>query len=212
MKPGSTKARKRGRKPRDRSAQLAELGRLGVFARADAIRAGLPPATISRLAASGAIQRLGRKLFAHPDCRIDPRLLDYVVACETMGPQAVVGGLSALFHYNLTDQVPTRLWLLVPATRQTSNRMYRLIRTTTDLALEVLSVDHYRIVTLERAIVEAFRYSTKMGLDTAFGAARTAIVDGRTTPAKILKAAQRLDLGRFLLKYWEALLTLEGPK
>ena len=55
MKPGSAKAPKRGRQPRERSAQLAELRRRGVFARADAIRAGLPPTTISRLAASGRI-------------------------------------------------------------------------------------------------------------------------------------------------------------
>lgn len=211
MKSAKNRLVKRGRKPSDRKAPLAKLRSLGVFTRRDAVDSGLPPAAVSRLVVSGVIQRLGRNLFIHPDCRIDARVLDFVVACEALGAEAVVGGLSALFHYNLTDQVPSRIWLLVPAARKTTNRMYRLIRTTEDLTLEVSSIDHYRIVTLERAIVEAFRYSTKIGLETAFAAAKTAISDGRTTTAKILKAAQRLHLEPFILKHWEALITLGGP-
>ncbi|MDO8805864.1 MAG: type IV toxin-antitoxin system AbiEi family antitoxin domain-containing protein [Elusimicrobiota bacterium] len=211
MKAGKKTASRRGRKPRDWSAQLAKLGSRGVFTRQEAIAAGLPPAAVARLAASGAINRVGRKLFVYPDCRIDPGTLDFVVACETMGVKAAIGGLSALFHYNLTNQAPVRIWLLVPAARKTSNSIYRLLRTTAALTLEVISVDHYRIVTLERAIVEAFRYSTKIGLETAFAAAKAAITERRTTPAKILKAAQRLNLEPFILKHWEALLALEGP-
>jgi hypothetical protein len=62
-----------------------------------------------------------------------------------------------------------------------------------------------RIAGVERALVDAFRYSTKLTLEHCFLAARRAFKANITSPTKVLALARKLYLERFILKYWEAL-------
>ncbi|MDE3269665.1 MAG: type IV toxin-antitoxin system AbiEi family antitoxin domain-containing protein [Pseudomonadota bacterium] len=61
--------------------------------------------SLSRWASSGKLYRVGRGLYMHPDCPIDPAELDFAVACKHFGEQAGIAGASALFHYGLITQV-----------------------------------------------------------------------------------------------------------
>lgn len=205
---------RRGRRPADHSAQLAELRAVGLFDLAAAHALGLSPATVYRLVATGALSRVGENLFIHAGADIDPQAVEFTVACKLLGPHAAIGGLSALLYYQLTDSGSTdRLWLVVPPERKTRRSMYRLIRTTTPIDLEVEThAPGFRIVTLERAIVEAFRFASKFGLETGFTAAKMAFGDGRTTAGDLLHVARRLGLEQFVLRHWEALLALEGAR
>ncbi len=57
------------------------------------------------------------------------REYDFQIACAKLGPDVVIGGLSALFYYNLCEQIPKQTWVLVSPHKITSGRSYRLIRT-----------------------------------------------------------------------------------
>ncbi len=39
---------------------------------------------------------------------------DFKLLVLSSAPSAAVGGLSALFHYNLAEQVPGHVWVIVP--------------------------------------------------------------------------------------------------
>ena len=116
--------------------------------------------------------------------------------------------MSTAALFSTGSETPLISWieLLVPPTREASNDRYRCIRTKADLGVSIEDHGLYRIVTAERAIAEAFRYATKMGLETAIKAARTAIRDKLTTTAKVLKVARALACENHMMKHWEAII------
>jgi hypothetical protein len=64
----------------------------------------------------------------------------------------------------------------------------------------------YRIVSVERAILEGLKYITKIGERTALRAAREALAKKQTTELKLGKAAKELGLESVLIKYLEAII------
>jgi predicted transcriptional regulator of viral defense system len=185
---------------------LKALRNAGVFRVEDAIREGLSRATLGRLVARGEVQRVGRGLYLHSKAKVDPREQDFATACAKFGPQSCVGALTALFHYDLIEQVPNTIWVMVPYGRKTTERIYRCLRTKLPPDVGVIDRGSYRISSLERSIVEAFRYETKIGLRTAVHAAKQALSRRLTTEAKILRMAKALGVEKWVGKYWEALI------
>jgi predicted transcriptional regulator of viral defense system len=180
---------------------------LGVFRTADAIKSGISQPTVSRLAMKGILVRLEHGLYHHKDADIDPSILDFCVACTRMGGDSVIGGLTALFHYVLIPQVPQQTWVLVPHKNQGKFPQYRIIHTKHDPKVGVEDHGLYRMVTIERAIIEAFRYSTKMGYQTALTAARTALKERKTSEKRLNETARQLGLWSVMIKNWEAITT-----
>ena len=184
--------------------QESKLKKMKVFNLVQAKEVGLSRQDLARLVKEGKLLRMGRGLYSHPQAPTD-REIDLQMACTKLGPKSVVGGLSALFYYNLAEQVPQQVWVLVPPNKKTRSQDYRLIRTKTKLDVGVVEENGYRIVSIERAIVEGFKYATKIGERTAIQAARTAIQQKQTTLQKIGKVARELDLYPYLIKYFEAI-------
>lgn len=185
--------------------QETKLRKLGPFSLAQAEEIGISHQEISRLVKEEKILRMERGIYLHPKAHT-PREIDFKVACAKFGPQSAVGGLSALFYYNLADQVPQQTWVIVPPDKRVSSEKYRLIRTKTPLKHGIVDGDGFRIVSIERAIVEGFKLATKIGERTAIKAARTAIQQKLTTLNKIGKMAKDLGLESYLTKYFEAII------
>lgn len=141
----------------------------------------------------------------HPDTSVS-REIGFQIACAKFGNHAVIGGLSALFYYNLVEQVPQQTWVLVPQEKVSHVRGYRLQRTKADLTKGIVVKDGYKIVTVERAILEALKLSSKLGERTAIGAARKAIAERQTTEVKLGRMAKDIGLAAVLHKYFEAII------
>lgn len=185
--------------------QETKLKKLGIFTLTQANEIGISQQSLSKLVKQGKIKRVDRGIFLHPEANLD-REYDFQIACAKLGPDAVIGGLSALFYYNLAEQVPKQTWVLVPPHKITSNRSYRLIRTQTPLDKGIIVGNGYKIVSIERAIVEAFKFASKMGERTAIKACRLAIQKRQTTLKKIGVVAKELGLASYLTKYSEAII------
>ncbi len=185
---------------------LEKFKKRGVFRTADAIKTGISQPSLSRLVSEGKVTRLGTGFYIHPESSLAPEERDYAVACAKFGPKSVIGGMTALFHYNLIEQVPHRVWVMVPYTTRTTHKLYRCIRTKTNFAEGIEVYRTYRITNLERTLVEAFRYASKIGLRLAFHATRTALREKRTTLEKIHRRAKKLNLEKFIERHWEALV------
>jgi predicted transcriptional regulator of viral defense system len=194
----------RGR-PSKADDHLHRLRRLGLFNASQAKKSGVPQQTLSRLVAAGQILRLTRDLYRHPETEIDPATEDFSIACAKFGPQSAIGGLTALYHYHLTDQAPQQIWILVPPNRTTNDSQYRCMRVKAKFGTGVETHETYRVVSIERAVAEGLRFATKIGTETAIRAARNAFKQKLTTSAKVLKMARELKIERFVMKHWEAI-------
>jgi predicted transcriptional regulator of viral defense system len=186
--------------------QETKLKKIGVFSRSQAEAMGLSHQSLSRLVKEEKILRVGRGMYFHSEGHLG-RDIDYQVACTKFGPESVIGGITALFHYNLIEQVPGQVWVLVPPAQTTHTRLYRLIRTKTKLDRCIIRADGYRIVTVERAVLEGLKMAKKIGERTAVQAARVALTSGQTTEGKLGKAAKELGLDSVLTKYFEVITT-----
>ena len=59
---------------------------------------------------------------------------------------------------------------------------------------------------MNRAVVDAFRYSSKIGTRTAFTSAVRAITDKKTTVSEILKTAKNLECEKMMKKHINTIL------
>lgn len=186
------------------------LKKLGPFSLSQAEEIGISQQELSRLVKEEKIERMERGIYLHPKAKVS-REIDFQIACTKFGPKSVVGGLTALFYYNLANQVPQQTWVLVPPEQRSHAKGYRLIRTKTPLDVGVIHGDGFRIVSIERAIAEGFKLASKIGERTAIKAARIAIQQKQTTLKKIGVMAKELGLDAYLTKYFEAIIgAIEG--
>jgi predicted transcriptional regulator of viral defense system len=184
--------------------QEAKLKKLGIFSIEQALGLGLTQQGLSRLVAAQKLTRVGRGLYLHPDAALKGDI-GFQVACAKFGPKSAIAGLSALFHYNLVEQVPGHIWIVVPPEKRTSEAGYTLIRTKISMEKCIIFANGFRIVSLERAVLEGLKLITKIGERTAIKAARDALANRRTTVLKLGKCAQELGLEKVLKKYIEVI-------
>lgn len=184
--------------------QETKIKRLGVFNLAQAKNLGISQQEISRQVAAKRLKRIGRGVYLHTEADLD-RDVGFQTAYAKFGSESAIGGLSALFHYNLAEQVPGQIWVLVPPDKRTNAKGYKLIRTKVSLNNEIVNEKGYRIASIERAILEGLKFMTKIGEKTAIKAAREALAKRQTTELKLAKAAKHLGLESVLTKYLEVI-------
>jgi predicted transcriptional regulator of viral defense system len=163
--------------------------------------------TISRLIKNCVLCKYGYRLYVHPDWSIPPDKADFAIACAKFGQSSAIGGLSALFHYGLLNQPPHQIWVIVPPEKVNHNDLYRTIRTKTSAKHGVDVFKFYRITNIERTILEALKFASKIGLHTAMTAARIALQRGLTSEKNLGELAEKLGLQSILKKHWEAIIT-----
>ncbi len=183
---------------------LKRLKQLGIFSASDARRKiDLPKSTLSRLVKKGLILRVGRGRYLHPQANVPAESVDYAVACAKFGPKSVIGGLTALFHYHLVEQVPQNIWVIVPPAKMSRDKLYRCLRSKNSFRHGITDRGIYRITNVERTLIEALHFSSKIGLRIVIQAIRRALEQGLTTERKLGVIAEQLKLKSTLLKHWE---------
>lgn len=190
---------------KETSDKIYKLRSYGPFTLAEAKKRGLSQSSIFRLLEHGIFVRLGSGIYQVADSEFDPTTTDFVVSCLRFGKYAVIGGLSALSYYQLIDQVPSQIWVLVPPTKRTTDKQFRLLRTKHSLKIEIINENRYCIVTLERALVEGLIFSSKIGEETAVKAIIRAIKEKKTYPEKLFSVAKKLKSLNRLDKYWQGI-------
>ncbi len=185
--------------------QESKLKKIGVFTLVQAKKIGLSQQDLSRLVISNNINRISRGVYLHPEAELRGDV-GFQIAFAKFGENAAIGGLSALFYYNLVEQVPSRTWLVVSTERKTTDPKYKLIRTQVNINIGTVMENGYRIVTIERAIIEGLKFIKKIGERSALKAARDALTKRKTTELKLGKAAKELGLESVLIKYLEMIV------
>jgi len=185
------------------------LKKLSIFKSQDANDLGYTNTDLVRLCEKGTLIKLDRGIYQHSGADIDPNTLEFATACTRFGPDAVIGGVSALFFHNLTENIPNKVWVLMPTEKTTVDSKYRFIRSLTSLSIGIEKHKHFKITNIERTLVESFYFSTKIGLDSAMHATGVAFKNEQTSLSKMVAVAKKLKLQKFLDKHWEALEAMQ---
>lgn len=187
----------------DREGSVLKLK--NVFTPEEAAKAGLTRRDLAEKVQKKEILRLAQGLYLDATAGLPPEHIDFIAAQHKFGKNALIGGLSAFFHHGLIDQPPQQIWVVVPPATRTTDRRYRLIRTKGTLDIGIEKHDLFRICDIDRAIIEAFRFSAKMGLQNAVAAAIRAIKEKKTTFPKIMAMARAMGYESAILKHGETL-------
>lgn len=165
---------------------------------------GLSRSKIRALTRDAKLLRIGRGVYQLPDVELDNESL-YRAATKRIKGQSAVCMLSALSHYNLTDEIPKQTWLLVNIDSRSIHKDIRLYRSNNpNWKIGIVKADGYKITSLERTIVDALILKKKLGT-LGIEALKKALKERLTTASQIMDMAAKLDADELVLPFLQAL-------
>lgn len=166
---------------------------------------GITPAQLNELLKSEKVHRLSRGVYVLAGSDLSDEAQFRAATMRIKGASAVCL-LSALAHYGITDQIPKKVWLMVPEDKHTAHKDIRLLRSRNpNWKIGIASAKGYKITNIERSIVDALAMKRILGVSIAVGALKVAIKEKKTTLSEILKMATRLGVDHRVMSYIEAL-------
>ena len=195
----------------DRLRRLAEKQPI-VRAR-DLARQGIHTSTLTRMARSGTIEKIGPGRYRLPGHRRNTEHHDLAVATAAVS-QSVVCLVSALRFHDIGTQLPAEVWIAVPrGTRvpRVSAPPLRVVNVSTavfDLGIEEHRIEGQtvRIYSVARTIADCFRFRNKVGLDVALEALTEAWRSKRLKLDELNRIAKKLRVQRVMQPYLETVV------
>lgn len=172
---------------------------------------GLSRTQIHAAAETGALERVGRGLYARAGA--EPTEHHSLVQVARRVPHAAICLLSALRFHDLTTQNPHEVWIAIgpkdrkPTLEHPSVKVVRYGPERFDLGLEEhqLEATPIRIYSVARTVVDLFSYRNKIGLDVALEALREGWKSRKFTLAEINRIAELCRMRRVMQPYLESL-------
>lgn len=130
--------------------------------RAEAEKAGISPMTLSRMVAAETLYSTERGVYTNNlEWLADP-FKRYLPAC-TLYTDAIISGISALTHYELTDAEERNVWITIPIHRVVKNPKYRAVRSQGlwySLGVQKFKFGKrsLRIYDIEKTVIDAYKY------------------------------------------------------
>jgi predicted transcriptional regulator of viral defense system len=196
-----------------RERAVAALSRNGMTRLAELLRAGVTAATISRLERAGVIVRLSRGLYQLPDAAIDAN--HSLAEASKLVPRGVVCLGSALAFHDLTDHIPSKVWMAIgrkdwrPRITHPPMRFVRFSADGLTSGIESHRIEGVivRVTNPTRTILDMFRYRRTVGQAVALAGLKEMLRRGMATANDIERDATRMGVTRVVTPYLEALST-----
>ncbi|WP_426689831.1 type IV toxin-antitoxin system AbiEi family antitoxin domain-containing protein [Rhodanobacter ginsengiterrae] len=198
--------------PLNHEQQVMKLARKQPLLRARDLAAhGLSTMTLSRLVASGQLQRVARGVYSLPEQAISAHRSLAEVAIRV--PQGVVCLLSALRFHEIGTQAPFEVWLAIPQTmpsprfKQPALRVVRMSGAALTEGIERVAVDgvSVRVFSPAKTVADCFKYRNKIGLDVALEALGEAWRARKLTMDELWRCATIDRVHNVMRPYLEAL-------
>lgn len=145
------------------SALLAPLMTQPCFSAEQARLLGVPSPILAYLEKTEVVQRIDRGIYRNPLHEIDiPPQFEGIVTTSLTVPNSVICLISALFYYDLTEEIPRKTWIAIPHSQRAPVRgSVRAVRMRNMLLGQtIVEIGDYSIPIFdqERCLVDAFRY------------------------------------------------------
>jgi predicted transcriptional regulator of viral defense system len=182
----------------------------GMLRAADLQALGAPRVTLTRLAASGQLERIGRGLYRLP--RVDVSSDEGLAAVAVKVPQAVFCLLTALQFHELTTQLPRRVWIAMPRGSHAPRvehppvKMVQFTGAGYSEGIEVFERDQVplRVYNVAKTVADCFKHRNKIGLDVALEALKDALAQKKATVDDLWRYAKICRVSNVMRPYLEA--------
>ena len=190
------------------------IARLSEFAEAD-----ITAATVSRMKSNGLLVQLGRGLYQLPDASLDAN--HSLAEAAKRVPKGVVCLVSALAFHDLTDTIPSRVWMAIgpkdrlPRAERPPLQFVRFGPKVLNAGVQEHTIDgvRVRIYSPAKTVVDLFRYrrragkryQTSPGLNLALEGLRETLRQRKATPAEIARYADEGGVWKVMQPYLEAM-------
>ncbi|MDP3083731.1 MAG: AbiEi antitoxin N-terminal domain-containing protein [Rubrivivax sp.] len=177
----------------------------------DLADAGVPRAVLTRMAASGQLERAARGLYRLPDSGSSEH--EGLVTVASKVPQAVVCLLSALQFHGLTTQLPWQVWIAMPRGSHVPRLKYppiRMVQFTGEAYTQGIET-HERdgvklhVYSVAKTVADCFKHRNKIGMDVALEALKDARAQGRASFDDLWRCAKVCRVSNVMRPYMEAL-------
>lgn len=172
---------------------------------------GVPRVVLSRLTASGQLERVGRGLY-----RLSGSTSSEYESLATIAvkvPQAVFCLFSALQFHALTTQLPRKIWIAMPRGSHVPRITYPPL-TMVQMAGEVYSAgveEHVRdgvtlrIYGIAKTVADCFKHRNKIGLDVALEALKEVRAKRKVSEDELWHYAKICRVSNVMRPYLEAI-------
>jgi predicted transcriptional regulator of viral defense system len=190
---------------------IARLSELGV--------AGITASTVARMKQKGLVVQLGRGLYQLPDAPIDTH--HSLAEAAKRVPKGVVTLTSALAFHDLTDTIPSRVWMAIgPKDRQPlpTNPHMQFVRFGPERLQEgvethIIDGCPVKIFSPAKTVVDLFRYRRSAGtryrhstgLNLALEGLREVLRTRKAKPSEIADFARKAGVWKAMQPYIEAM-------
>jgi predicted transcriptional regulator of viral defense system len=198
---------------------ISLLQKRGMARLSELTEAGITAATVSRVKRKGLILHLSRGLYQLPGAAAD---VNHPLAeAAKLVPRGVICLTSALAFHELTDTIPSRVWMAIGPKARRPRTIHpplqfvrfgdRVLRSgVATHSIEGVSVQIYNPA---KTIVDLFRYRRRAGrryqkspgLNLALEGLREALRQRKATPAEIAKYANEAGVWKVVQPYLEAM-------
>lgn len=177
----------------------------GPFTYKQALASGLNLKSVRQLVADGQCYTVAKGIYMPASVEYNEEN-QFKAATLVVGIPSAICLVSALSVHGLTNVIPRKTWITVPATKRTKIPSLKVLRQSDpqwDIGIE--KKDGYNITTVERTLVESFCYKTMLGSTVPIEALREAVTKKLTTPSKVLDMAKKMGVVHRILPYLEAM-------
>ena len=193
------------------SALALRLGaESGLFRSRDAAAAGVSRTTLSRMTAHGDLVWVSRGVYQLPQARqVDP-----IAVLATTHSGVVVCLLSALALHGLTTQSPRQAWIAiknkaaVPRVEYPPGQVVRMNAVNLIEGVQEMTIDGVRVhvTSPARTVADCFKFRSRVGLDVAIEALRSAWQSRAVTMDELWQAAKQTRMINVMRPYLESLV------
>jgi predicted transcriptional regulator of viral defense system len=156
--------------------------------------AGIPRSVIRGWLDDDIIERVAHGTYKSTNEEYDVET-SYIEATAIVGKPSAVCLLSALEFYNLTDQIPKKTWVMVPADKKTTNSKIRLLRSRSPLwKIGIVKETGYQVTSIERTLVDCLLHRKLLGSSVVMEAIKEALNTKKTHLADIIKIAKKMKV------------------
>lgn len=190
---------------------LELAGQRGLLRASHLQELGIARVVLSRLAASGQLERVGRGVYRLPDAQGAEHESLATIAVKV--PQAVFCLLTALQIHELTTQLPRQVWIAMPQGSHVPKMDYppvKMVQFSGEAyaqGIEVVRADQVelRVYGVAKTIADCFKHRNKVGLDVAIEALREALAANKTNANDLWRFAKICRVANVMRPYLEAL-------
>lgn len=169
-----------------------------------------PRVVLTRLTATGHLERVGRGLYRLPSQPGSEH--ESLAAVATKVPQAVFCLLTALQFHELTTQLPRRVWIAMPRGSHAPRleyppiKMVQMTGTAYSEGIETFERDgvELRVYCAAKTVADCFKHRSKVGLDVALEALKDVRTKRKASADDLWRYAKLVRMANVMRPYMEA--------